>query len=53
MPLDYSDVQKDDNAILDHSQVKEGQVIKKDIREPVIEFTLDFQKDSSKPDQIE
>lgn len=42
MPLDYSQVQKDNKVILDHGQVKEGQVMRKDIRAPVIEFNFDL-----------
>ena len=53
MPLDYSQVQKDDKVILDHSQVREGQVIRKDVRAPIIEFTFDFNSDASKGDTIE
>jgi len=52
MPLEYSQVQKDDKVILDHSQVKEGQVIRKDVRAPVIEFTFDMNTDASKGDEI-
>ena len=52
MPLDYSQVQKDDKVILDHSQVKEAQVIRKDVRAPVIEFTFDLCTDASKGDEI-
>ena len=39
--------------VLDHTQVKENQVIAKDIRAPLIEFTFDMQNDASKQDQIE
>ena len=53
MPLDHSIMQKDNKVVLDHSEVKEGSVIKKDIRAPVIEFTFDLQKDSSKPEEID
>ena len=52
MPLEYSQVQKDDKVILDHTQVKEGQVIRKDVRAPVIEFTFDMNTDASKGDEI-
>ena len=45
MPLDYSQVQKDDKVVLDHQQVKEGQVIRKDVRAPIIEFTFDLHTD--------
>ena len=34
MPLEYSQVQKDDKVVLDHAQVKESQVIRKDVRAP-------------------
>ena len=46
MPLDYSQVQKDDKVILDHGLVKEGQVLKKDVRAPVIEFAFDLTSDT-------
>ena len=48
MPLEYSQVQKDNKVLLDHSQVKENQVISKDIRAPHIEFTFDLSDDSAK-----
>ena len=47
MPLDYSQVQKDDKVILDHGGVKEGQVLKKDVRAPVIEFSFDLNSDAA------
>ena len=53
MPLEHSQVQKDDKVILDHSVVKEGQVIRKDVRAPVIEFTFDMNSDASKNEEIE
>lgn len=53
MPLEYSQVQKDNKAVLDHSSVKENQVIAKDIRAPIIEFSFDLSKDSTKNDQID
>ena len=53
MPLDYSQMQKDNKVILDHTQVKEGQVVRKDIRAPLIEFNFDLQKDSSKEGEID
>ena len=53
MPLDYSQVQKDDKVVLDHSQVKEGQVIRKDVRAPIIEFTFDLNTDATKGDAID
>ena len=53
MPLDYSQVQMDDKVVLDHSAVKEGQVLRKDVRAPVIEFTFDMHSDATKGDVIE
>ena len=53
MPLDYSQVQKDDKVVLDHTQVKEGQVIRKDVRAPIIEFTFDLNTDATKGDAID
>ena len=53
MPLDYSQVQKDDKVVLDHSAVKEGHVIRKDVRAPLIEFTFDLNTDATKGDLIE
>ena len=53
MPLDHSQVQKDDKVIFDHSNVKEAQVIKKDVRAPIIEFTFDLHSDSAKGEQVE
>lgn len=52
MPLDYSQVQKDDKVILDHSQVKEGHVLRKDVRAPVIEFSFDLNTDASKEGEV-
>ena len=46
-------MQKDDKVVLDHSAVKEGQVLMKDVRAPVIEFTFDLNSDSAKGDLIE
>ena len=46
MPLEYSQVQKDDKVILDHANVKEGQVLRKDVRAPLIEFTFDLNSDA-------
>ena len=43
MPLDYSQAQKEQTAILDHQKVKEQLVFKKDIRAPQFEFTFDLQ----------
>ncbi|CDW85228.1 UNKNOWN [Stylonychia lemnae] len=48
MPLEYSQVQKDNKVVLDHSQVKENQVITKDIRAPHIEFTFELSSDAAK-----
>ncbi len=48
MPLDYSQVQKDDKVVLDHTQLKEGHVIRKDVRAPIIEFTFDLNTDAAK-----
>jgi len=45
MPLDYSQAQKEHYAILDHTNVKEGIVFRKDIRAPVFSFTFDLQGD--------
>ncbi len=53
MPLDYSQVQKDDKVVLDHSQVREGQVIRKDVRAPIIEFAFDLNTDAAKGDTID
>ena len=53
MPLDYSHVQKDDAVVLNHASVKEGHVIRKDVRAPIIEFTFDLNTDASKGDQVE
>jgi len=47
MPLDYSQVQKDDKVTLDHSSAKESHVLKKDVRAPVIEFAFDLQTDTA------
>ena len=46
-------MQKDNKVILDHGQVKEGQVMRKDIRAPVIEFNFDLQKDSNKSEEVD
>lgn len=46
-------MQKDDKVILDHSAVKEGQVLKKDVRAPIIEFTFDLHSDSAPEGQID
>jgi len=35
-------------VILDHSQLKEGHVIRKDVRAPIIEFTFDMNTDAAK-----
>jgi hypothetical protein len=52
MPLDYSQVQKDDKVILDHSLVKEGHVLRKDVRAPLIEFTFEMNTDASKEGEV-
>ena len=46
MPLDYSQAQKEQTAILDHQKVKEQLVFKKDIRAPQFEFTFELQGQS-------
>ena len=53
MPLDYSQVQMDDKVILDHTQVKEGQVVRKDVRAPVVEFTFDVAGDGAQEGVVE
>ena len=39
--------------MLDHTSADANTVIRKDIRAPIVEFTFDLQKDSSKTDEVD
>ena len=46
MPLEYAHAEKATNMVLDRAgAVSEADVVRKDVRAPMIEFQFDLQKD--------